>query len=152
MDISKVDAVQDLDSAVCEINDDRGEYLFSLVIAGPTHANSRKHAESEGRSLAHQGKAMGNIQKAIDARTEGVLTDTDLAVSKQVKTLMARTLDWVDITDKGKPIPFDPKIVKAWYEEKAWLRDRVFTFIGESRNFVKGSSNSSSPTPSTSSN
>lgn len=141
MDISKINVVEDLESAVCPINHpSSGEYLFSFVIAGPTHTNTRKHAESEGRGLAHQGKALGNMQKAMDARTEAVLTDTDVAISKQVKTLLARTLDWKDVTADGKPVPFDPKQVKEWYESRAWMRDAVFTFIGESRNFVKGSS------------
>lgn len=150
MDIAKIGEVRDLESAVCQIVDGRGEYLFSLVIAGPTHPNTRQHAESEGRSLAHQGKRMGSMQKAMDARTETFLTDTDIATQKNVRTLMARTLDWIDVTDADKPIPFDPKQMQAWYEGLRWLRDQVNEFMGESRNFQMTSSTNSPTTPSTS--
>lgn len=152
MEISKFDEVEDLESSIFAIDDPRdGEYQFSLVIAGPTHPNTRRYAESEGRSLAHQGKQLGTIQKAIDARTAVNLTDTEISVARNVKGLLARTLDWKDVTSSGAPIPYDAKQMQTWYEDKAWLRDAVFSFLSDSRNFVRGSSTNSSSTPSTSS-
>ena len=76
------------------------------------------------------------MQKAVDALAETFLTDTDLAASKQVKTLTARTLDWKDVTKDGQQIPYDPKQMQSWYEQHTWLRDAVFAFIGEPRNFL----------------
>ena len=136
MDIAKINEVRDLESAECEVVDGNGERLFSLTIAGPTHARTRQHTESEGRGLAHASKKLGGFQKAIDARTETFLTDSDIAVEKTVRTLMARTLDWKDVTDKGEPIPYDPKQMEAWYVQHAWLRDQVNAFIGDPRNFL----------------
>lgn len=153
MELSRLNDVCDLDSATCKIDDPTtGDYAFSLVIAGPMHASTRAHAESEGRSLAHQGKRLGSMQKAMDARAETILTDSDVAIAKQVKNLMARTLDWKDVTQDGKPIPYDAKQMQEWYEKHTWLRDAVILFIGDSLNFLNVSSTNSSSTPSTNSN
>lgn len=150
---NSIDDVIDLESALCPIdNPNTGEYWFSIVVAGPTHPNTRAHSESEGRSLAHQGKALGGLQKAMDSRTEKILTDTDLAVSKHVKTLMARSLGWKDVTDNDKPLAYDAKILLGFYEKHAWLRDAVFAFMGDARNFLGSKSTSLSPALSTSSN
>lgn len=137
MEIAKINEAADLDSAWCEVDDPRtGDYAFSLLIAGPKHSNTRAFAESEGRSLAHQGKRLGNIQKAMDARAEMILTDSETAVARQVASLMARTLDWKDITNDGAQVPFDAGQMRAWYEQHTWLRDAVFVFMGEPCNFL----------------
>lgn len=153
MDIKKVETLRDVESAVCEINEPKsGDYWFSLIVAGPSHPRAREYSESEGRSLAFQGKRLGDMKKAMDARAEVVLTDSEKAVGNLVKHLMARTLDWKDVTDGGKPLPFDPKLMQAWYTDSQYLRDVVLAFIGDARNFTKGSLTTSSAAPSSSSN
>jgi len=150
MDIAKINAAQDLESATCEIfAPDSGDYLFSFVMAGPTHPKTRQLTESEGRGLAHQSKRSGGMQKAIDSRLETLLTDSDAALEKQVKGLLARTLDWLDVTDGGNAKSFDAKQTEVWYREKSWLRDQVMTFLNEPKNFTKSSATTSSPTSST---
>ncbi len=92
------------------------------------------------------------MQKAIDARMETSLTDSDVLLRRTVSGLLARTLGWIDVTEKGTPIPYDPKVMQIGYENQNLLREQVIAFIADPRNFSSGSSTTSSPTPSTSSN
>ena len=50
--------------------------------------------------------------------------------------VVALTVSWKDIDEKGKPLKCTPENVKKVYEDYGWIRDQVDTYIGDRANFL----------------
>jgi hypothetical protein len=141
MDISKVDEIVELDEAELQVTDPiSGDPMFRLLLAGPDHVKSQAARVNENRRVLAGAKRAGGVVKAFEAQIESSLSDPEDALDREVRHLVARTLNWKDVEKDGVPIPFDAKVIEGLYRGKSWLREQVNDFLGAAKNFRAHSS------------
>ena len=128
----KIGSIEDASSAVVDLKHPvTGAPLgASITLAGPEHP-SRKALE-----FAKQRKLRAAIQKT--GRME--LLDPQEDELDAVERLVACTLGWDGIADDaGQPIEFSPAAASKLYatEGLTWLRDQIYTALGERERFIK---------------
>jgi hypothetical protein len=130
-------------------NDD-GDAIASLVIVGK---NSPEY-QAESHALRAEGhKRAAKRQTAIDAKTdEGAVKLVDLIDGNQERLALAVVVGWKGFTSAGVEVPFDKALVKQGFAKYPTWVDLISAALAVDANFMKLSSPTSLPSPSTSSN
>ena len=130
MDISNI---QDIETAEVVIKDPTTGAPTDLVVtlAGPEHAKRRQLEFARARKIRRQVQRTGKIE----------LADPEDDEQDQIEMLVACTLGWEGLTDKGVTVPFTPAAAQSLYSREGlgWLRSQLLTALGERERFIKSS-------------
>ena len=112
-----------------------------IVVASPDGAVTRE-AERALRERALTRLSLG--QRSAAAGAKEIEQDA-------LDMLVARTVGWRGLVDKGHTIDYSPDAARRLYTEYPWLRRQVETALDERARFFGSSASNSSGTPATTS-
>jgi hypothetical protein len=88
-------------------------------------------------SKAWRKEKKRQTSKIIAAKAEGKLDELDFD-AMDVASLIAITLDWKGITNRGKKYECTPENAQALYEQSPSIVEQLLRFLGDSANFTQG--------------
>lgn len=112
---------------------------LTITLAGDDSERVRKaQRAATNRRLAMQGRRSGNKLTAEELEADGI------------DVLAAATVAWTGIVLDGQPLDCTPANAKTVYARLPWIREQAETFTADRANFLRASSTTSAPSPSTS--
>lgn len=108
----------------------------TLVVRHPqTGMETDITIELAGTDTAAYKKAVGAITKRANKRKNKVSTEEVEEMS--IELLVAATVDWKNLEEGGKKLPFSKENATKIYSSIPWLRKQVDAFVGDEQNFLQ---------------
>jgi hypothetical protein len=129
--------------------DDNGDATAGFVIVSKD--------SDQYRSAAHKLRKAGIKRAAvknqrIDTKTdEGAEQFDNLMQTSELELAVSVVVDWFGFTKGDVPAPFDPATVRAALVKRPTWREKITASLENETNFLPSSSQTSAPTPATSS-
>lgn len=99
----------------------------TIKLCGTDSEQFKNATKAQAEANASSGKKKKALSReAIDEATCQILADC--------------TLEWSNVEENGKTLPFTRENALALYRRHAWLREQVNVFIGDRANFFPKSS------------
>lgn len=135
----KLSQIRDAQTAVMQVLDPgTGDPTgATITIMSPEHPKARAQSIEVERA-----------RRARASKLRGAPEDPEGDRTRLFERLVLMTVAWSGFADDdGVPIACTPEAVRTVYEDYAWIRDQVLSFVVDSRNFIVRSASSSSTTP-----
>lgn len=95
-----------------------------ITVLGPDSREWRKTVKADLRKIWSRKKGEE-------------ITEDDL-IQSDIDKLVAVTVGWRGMKNKGEDMPFSKEAVRTLYERSPRIMDQVDVFMADSRNFIKG--------------
>jgi hypothetical protein len=128
-----LNSITDIDSAEVVITDPTTGAPTDLVftMAGPEHAKRKQLEMARARKIRRQVQKTGKVE----------LGDPEDDLEDQIEMLVACTLGWIGLTDKGVAVAYSDAAKQTLLnnEKLGWLRMQLLNALGERERFIKSS-------------
>jgi hypothetical protein len=143
--LTKLDSVETIDQADFTVQHPQtNDPLMILVLAGPTHPNTRALAKKHEGNLA-QALARARDPQKVFKNQYAQMLDPEDRLEREIEALVARTLDWKAADGSKADTPFDKSLMESIYrkrggaDDKEWLCKQVLQALGADDLFTRSS-------------